>query len=59
MEHLKIEEASGAKESTWLECFVGHPGVPKLAYRTFLMMALQALQQLTGANYFFYVSLSF
>ncbi|ORY31406.1 general substrate transporter [Naematelia encephala] len=49
---VKKEEAAG--KGTWLECFIGHPGIPKLAYRTFLGMMLQALQQLTGANYFFY-----
>lgn len=56
MQRLHKERDSGAGTSTWIECFVGHPGVGKLAYRTYLLMALQALQQLTGANYFFYVS---
>ncbi|QRW13528.1 Sugar (and other) transporter [Ceratobasidium sp. AG-Ba] len=35
----------------WLDCF--RPG-RKTLYRTLLGMALQSLQQLTGANYFFY-----
>jgi len=35
----------------WLDCFKGKN---KTRYRTFLGMTLQALQQLTGANYFFY-----
>ena len=30
----------------------------KQLYRTMLMMTLQMFQQLTGANYFFYVSLA-
>lgn len=34
----------------WWEVFTG----PRMAYRTGLGMALQCLQQLTGANYFFY-----
>ena len=34
----------------WIELFTG----PRMAYRTALGMALQALQQLTGANFFFY-----
>ncbi|KAK7047612.1 hypothetical protein VNI00_006380 [Paramarasmius palmivorus] len=35
----------------WIDCF--KPG-NKILYRTLLGMALQSLQQLTGANYFFY-----
>ena len=34
----------------WYEIFTG----PRMAYRTLLGMTLQSLQQLTGANYFFY-----
>lgn len=37
----------------WLDCF-RRPN--KTLYRTILGMTLQAGQQLTGANYFFYVS---
>lgn len=55
MVRIRMEENSGT--GTWLECFTGVDGIPKLAYRTYMMMTLQALQQLTGANYFFYVSL--
>ncbi|GAA5825400.1 hypothetical protein JCM5353_003617 [Sporobolomyces roseus] len=35
----------------WFDCFRPKN---KLLYRTLLLMTLQALQQLTGANYFFY-----
>ncbi|GAA6059272.1 hypothetical protein JCM10212_006665 [Sporobolomyces blumeae] len=35
----------------WIDCFKPHD---KLLYRTALLMTLQAGQQLTGANYFFY-----
>ncbi|KAF4565663.1 hexose transporter hxt1 [Pleurotus pulmonarius] len=38
-------------QAGWLTCFESKG---KIRYRTFLGMALQALQQLTGANYFFY-----
>ena len=34
----------------WIELLTG----PRMAYRTLLGIALQALQQLTGANFFFY-----
>ncbi|KAF5369384.1 hypothetical protein D9758_002547 [Tetrapyrgos nigripes] len=37
--------------SEWLECFRPRN---KVLYRTILGMTLQSLQQLTGANYFFY-----
>lgn len=40
----------------WLDCFKPQH---KTLYRTLLGMTLQALQQLTGANYFFYVSSDF
>jgi SP family sugar:H+ symporter-like MFS transporter len=49
---VKKEEAEGV--GTWFECLFGKKGIPKLAYRTYLLMVLQAIQQLTGANYFFY-----
>lgn len=55
-EDVKKDEASG--KGTWLECFVGKKGIPKLAYRTYLGIILQACQQLTGANYFFYYGAS-
>lgn len=35
----------------WLDCFRPER---KTLYRTLLGMSLQSLQQLTGANYFFY-----
>lgn len=40
-------------KASWAECF--RPQHKQL-YRTLLMMTLQMFQQLTGANYFFYVS---
>ncbi|KAF4553298.1 High-affinity fructose transporter ght6-like protein [Elsinoe fawcettii] len=45
---LDAENVGGAHP--WYEVFTG----PRMAYRTGLGIALQALQQLTGANYFFY-----
>ncbi|TFY58067.1 hypothetical protein EVG20_g8297 [Dentipellis fragilis] len=39
------------EEGGWIDCF--RPANKQL-YRTLLGMALQSLQQLTGANYFFY-----
>ena len=47
-EALEAEEAGGKPK--WWEAFTG----PKMAYRTTLGIVLQALQQLTGANFFFY-----
>jgi SP family sugar:H+ symporter-like MFS transporter len=38
------------KDQKWIEIFTA----PRMAYRIALGVALQALQQLTGANYFFY-----
>lgn len=43
------ENAGGAKHP-WYEVFTG----PRMAYRTSLGIGMQALQQLTGANFFFY-----
>lgn len=52
---IKMEQQSETSFwRSWLECFIGHPGTSKLVYRTILGIVLQALQQLTGANYFFY-----
>lgn len=42
-----MEASAGGK---WYEAFTG----PRMKYRILLAMALQMLQQLTGANYFFY-----
>jgi len=47
-EDVKKEEAGG--KGSWLECFVGTKGTPKVAYRTYLVMALQMFQQLTGGQ---------
>ena len=43
------EEIAGGQQP-WYKIFTG----PRMAYRTLLGIALQALQQLTGANFFFY-----
>ncbi|KIV89186.1 hypothetical protein, variant 1 [Exophiala mesophila] len=57
--HVELEEieaklkSEAAKESAlreWIHMF----SAPKMAYRIALGMGLQMLQQLTGANYFFY-----
>lgn len=47
-EKLAAENAGG--HHPWYEIFTG----PRMLYRTLLGMVLQAGQQLTGANYFFY-----
>ncbi|KAI8938195.1 hypothetical protein NX059_005857 [Plenodomus lindquistii] len=47
-EKLDAENAGGVH--AWYEIFTG----PRMLYRTLLGMTLQAGQQLTGANYFFY-----
>ncbi len=47
-EKLQAELAGG--EHSWTEIFTG----PRMLYRTILGMVLQAGQQLTGANFFFY-----
>lgn len=48
---MKMEaERAGGGEHHWYEVFTA----PRMAYRTLLGMTLQMLQQLTGANYFFY-----
>lgn len=48
-EKFDAESAGGAKHH-WYEVFTG----PRMAYRLLLGISLQALQQLTGANFFFY-----
>lgn len=49
-------ERAGGGNHPWYEIFTG----PRMAYRTLLAITLQMLQQLTGANYYFYyVSLCF
>lgn len=47
-----IEYESKVKAG-WIDCFKPER---KQLYRTLLVMTLQMFQQLTGANYFFYVS---
>ena len=47
---LAEERAAAADAGRWYEMFTG----PRMLYRTLLGMALQAGQQLTGANFFFY-----
>jgi MFS family permease len=44
-------EDERATTGGWIDCFRPHN---KTLYRTLLGMSLQSLQQLTGANYFFY-----
>jgi len=46
----KNDEDMLHKDQRWWEMFKG----PRMAYRIALGVSLQALQQLTGANYFFY-----
>ncbi|PVH98104.1 general substrate transporter [Periconia macrospinosa] len=46
----KLEAESAGGEHAWYEAFTG----PRMMYRVVLGMVLQAGQQLTGANYFFY-----
>ena len=46
----KHEEELLHQNQKWWEMFKG----PRMAYRIALGVSLQALQQLTGANYFFY-----
>lgn len=43
-------ETAGGKKHPWHEIFTG----PRMMYRTLLGLTLQSLQQLTGANFFFY-----
>ncbi|PIA93621.1 High-affinity fructose transporter ght6 [Cercospora beticola] len=43
-------EFAGGGKPKWYEIFTG----PRMAYRTLLGVTMQALQQLTGANFFFY-----
>jgi SP family sugar:H+ symporter-like MFS transporter len=47
-EKLEAEQAGGGKHKFY-EVFTG----PRMSYRLFLGVSLQALQQLTGANFFF------
>ncbi|KAK3946226.1 general substrate transporter [Diplogelasinospora grovesii] len=47
---VKLEEERASADARWFEIFTA----PRMAYRTFLGITLQAGQQLTGANFFFY-----
>ncbi|KAK5137307.1 hypothetical protein LTR08_000277 [Meristemomyces frigidus] len=47
---VKLDEEKSGADTAWYEIFTG----PKMFYRTALGMVLQAGQQLTGANFFFY-----
>ncbi|KAK0651331.1 general substrate transporter [Cercophora newfieldiana] len=46
----KLKEEREGAETRWYEIFTG----PRMLYRTIIGMVLQAGQQLTGANFFFY-----
>ncbi|BAE63474.1 unnamed protein product [Aspergillus oryzae RIB40] len=46
----KYEEEVARGQVSWIQLFKA----PRMAYRVAVGVALQALQQLTGANYFFY-----
>ncbi|OJJ76408.1 hypothetical protein ASPBRDRAFT_116879 [Aspergillus brasiliensis CBS 101740] len=46
----KLDEEKAAGKAAWHELFTG----PRMFYRTMLGIALQSLQQLTGANFIFY-----
>lgn len=46
----KVEEERNLEKAHWIEIFTG----PRMFYRTVLGIVLQAGQQLTGANFFFY-----
>lgn len=46
----KHEEEQRSGKVTWIQMF----RAPTMSYRIAVGVALQALQQLTGANYFFY-----
>ncbi|KAI0846509.1 general substrate transporter [Daldinia vernicosa] len=47
---VKLDEEKASGKASWFEIFTG----PRMLYRTILGMVLQAGQQLTGANFFFY-----
>ncbi len=46
----KVDEEKNLQRARWYEIFTG----PRMLYRTVLGVVLQAGQQLTGANFFFY-----
>ncbi|KAI8628497.1 general substrate transporter [Xylariaceae sp. FL1651] len=47
---VKLEEETSSGKASWFEIFTG----PRMLHRTLLGVILQAGQQLTGANFFFY-----
>ncbi|KXJ87015.1 general substrate transporter [Microdochium bolleyi] len=47
---VKLDEEKNLEKASWFEIFTG----PRMFYRTVLGIVLQAGQQLTGANFFFY-----
>ncbi|KAK4554299.1 hexose transporter hxt5 [Recurvomyces mirabilis] len=47
---IKLDEEKAGTQTAWHEIFTG----PRMFYRTILGITLQAGQQLTGANFFFY-----
>ncbi|KAI1371743.1 general substrate transporter [Hypoxylon crocopeplum] len=47
---VKLDEEKNSGKASWFEIFTG----PRMLYRTLLGIVLQAGQQLTGANFFFY-----
>ncbi|TGJ86571.1 hypothetical protein E0Z10_g2164 [Xylaria hypoxylon] len=47
---VKLEEEASQGKASWSEIFTG----PRMLHRTVLGIVLQAGQQLTGANFFFY-----
>ncbi|KAK7983507.1 hypothetical protein PG989_010909 [Apiospora arundinis] len=47
---VKLDEEKAGADTKWYEAFTG----PRMAYRTTVGVVLQAGQQLTGANFFFY-----
>lgn len=50
---MRALEVESKIKAGWIDCFKPEG---KQLYRTLLGMTLQMFQQLTGANYFFYVS---
>ncbi|KAH7021328.1 general substrate transporter [Microdochium trichocladiopsis] len=47
---VKLDEEKNMEKASWFEIFTG----PRMLYRTVIGVVLQAGQQLTGANFFFY-----
>jgi hypothetical protein len=50
MEEIREQFEAESQDQVWHEFLTA----PRMLYRIALGMALQSLQQLTGANYFFY-----